>query len=225
MPSSPSAWRCIVVGLLFKVAAVPFHQWTPDVYQGAPTAVTAFMAATVKIAAFGALLRVHVRRLRRHALGLGADDVDHRRPHDARRLDHRDHPDRHQADARVLVDRAGRLHPHRRHRRLGGGPRVVAVLPGGVRLHDDRRLRDRLDGARRVRRGHPPVEVGRPGQEVARRGGGLLPVPARRSPASRSRAASSPSSASSRPRSAAVRPGWSSSVSSPASSRRSSTSA
>ncbi len=48
----------IVVGLLFKVAAVPFHQWTPDVYQGSPTAVTAFMGATVKIAAFGALLRV-----------------------------------------------------------------------------------------------------------------------------------------------------------------------
>ena len=48
----------VVAGLLFKVAAVPFHQWTPDVYQGAPTAVTGFMAATVKIAAFGALLRV-----------------------------------------------------------------------------------------------------------------------------------------------------------------------
>jgi NADH-quinone oxidoreductase subunit N len=48
----------VVVGLLFKVAAVPFHQWTPDVYQGAPTAVTAFMGATVKIAAFGALLRL-----------------------------------------------------------------------------------------------------------------------------------------------------------------------
>lgn len=48
----------LTVGLLFKIAAVPFHQWTPDVYQGAPTAVTGFMAATVKIAAFGALLRV-----------------------------------------------------------------------------------------------------------------------------------------------------------------------
>jgi NADH-quinone oxidoreductase subunit N len=48
----------LMVGLLFKVAAVPFHQWTPDVYQGAPTPVTGFMAATVKIAAFGALLRV-----------------------------------------------------------------------------------------------------------------------------------------------------------------------
>jgi len=46
------------VGLLFKVGAVPFHSWTPDVYQGAPTPVTAFMAACTKVAAFGALLRV-----------------------------------------------------------------------------------------------------------------------------------------------------------------------
>ncbi|MDQ3484389.1 MAG: NADH-quinone oxidoreductase subunit NuoN [Actinomycetota bacterium] len=45
-------------GLLFKVGAVPFHAWTPDVYQGAPTAVTAFMAACTKVAAFGALLRL-----------------------------------------------------------------------------------------------------------------------------------------------------------------------
>ena len=48
----------LAVGLLFKVAAVPFHQWTPDVYQGAPTPITAFMATCVKVAAFGALLRV-----------------------------------------------------------------------------------------------------------------------------------------------------------------------
>jgi len=48
----------VLIGLLFKVGAVPFHQWVPDVYQGAPTAVTGFMAATVKIAAFGALLRI-----------------------------------------------------------------------------------------------------------------------------------------------------------------------
>jgi len=46
------------VGLLFKVGAVPFHAWTPDVYQGAPTAVTAFMAAATKVAAFGAMLRI-----------------------------------------------------------------------------------------------------------------------------------------------------------------------
>jgi NADH-quinone oxidoreductase subunit N len=48
----------IIVGLGFKVAAVPFHMWTPDVYQGAPSAVTAFMAAGAKIAGFAALLRV-----------------------------------------------------------------------------------------------------------------------------------------------------------------------
>ena len=47
----------VVIGLLFKVGAVPFHQWVPDVYQGSPSAVTAFMAAAVKVAAFGALLR------------------------------------------------------------------------------------------------------------------------------------------------------------------------
>ena len=48
----------LAIGLLFKAAAVPFHVWTPDVYQGAPTPVTAFMAACTKVAAFGALLRV-----------------------------------------------------------------------------------------------------------------------------------------------------------------------
>ena len=48
----------LAVGLLFKVGAAPFHTWTPDVYQGAPTPVTGFMAACTKVAAFGALLRV-----------------------------------------------------------------------------------------------------------------------------------------------------------------------
>jgi NADH-quinone oxidoreductase subunit N len=48
----------LVVGLLFKIGAVPFQAWTPDVYQGSPTPVTALMASCTKIAAFGALLRV-----------------------------------------------------------------------------------------------------------------------------------------------------------------------
>lgn len=48
----------IAVAMLFKVGAAPFHSWTPDVYQGAPTVVTAFMAAATKVAAFGALLRL-----------------------------------------------------------------------------------------------------------------------------------------------------------------------
>lgn len=49
-----------LVGLGFKVAAVPFHMWTPDVYQGAPTAVTAFMSVGAKAGGFAALLRVFV---------------------------------------------------------------------------------------------------------------------------------------------------------------------
>ncbi len=48
----------LAIGLLFKAAAVPFHVWTPDVYQGAPTPITALMAACTKVAAFGGLLRV-----------------------------------------------------------------------------------------------------------------------------------------------------------------------
>ena len=50
----------LAIGFAFKVSAVPFHMWTPDVYEGAPAPVTAFMSATVKTAAFVAFLRVFV---------------------------------------------------------------------------------------------------------------------------------------------------------------------
>jgi NADH-quinone oxidoreductase subunit N len=53
-----SGLALLLVGLLFKAGIAPFHSWTPDVYQGAPTPVTGFMAACTKVAAFGALLRV-----------------------------------------------------------------------------------------------------------------------------------------------------------------------
>jgi NADH-quinone oxidoreductase subunit N len=52
------AFVFLVVGFAFKVGAVPFHMWTPDVYQGAPTPVTAYMSAATKTAAFLALIRV-----------------------------------------------------------------------------------------------------------------------------------------------------------------------
>ncbi len=61
----------LAVGLLFKVSAVPFHSWTPDVYQGAPTAITGFMAACTKVAAFGAMLRLFY-------VGFGGASVDWR---------------------------------------------------------------------------------------------------------------------------------------------------
>ena len=56
----------LIVGLGFKVAAVPFHVWTPDVYQGAPNHVTAFMASVGKAAAFAAMVRVLVIALPAH---------------------------------------------------------------------------------------------------------------------------------------------------------------
>ncbi len=52
------AFALLAVGFAFKVSAAPFHMWTPDVYQGAPTPVTAFMSAATKVAAFLALIRV-----------------------------------------------------------------------------------------------------------------------------------------------------------------------
>lgn len=50
----------VMVGLLFKVGAAPFHAWTPDVYQGAPTPITGFMAAAVKVAAFATMVRIYL---------------------------------------------------------------------------------------------------------------------------------------------------------------------
>ncbi|HYH52415.1 MAG TPA: NADH-quinone oxidoreductase subunit N [Acidimicrobiia bacterium] len=64
-----AGFALILVGLGFKVAAVPFHMWTPDVYQGSPTPVTGFMAAGAKAAGFAALLRVFVS-------GFGAYSAD-----------------------------------------------------------------------------------------------------------------------------------------------------
>ena len=68
----------LLVGLGFKVAAVPFHMWTPDVYQGSPTPVTGFMAAAAKTAGFAALLRIFFAgfgtlraRLAAHGVGPG----------------------------------------------------------------------------------------------------------------------------------------------------------
>lgn len=58
MPLLLAGAALILVGFSFKVGAVPFHMWTPDVYQGSPTSVTAFMAAGAKAAGFSVLLRI-----------------------------------------------------------------------------------------------------------------------------------------------------------------------
>lgn len=62
----------VTVGLLFKVGAVPFHAWTPDVYTGAPTPITGFMAACTKVAAVAALVEV----LYRISIGVGGISPD-----------------------------------------------------------------------------------------------------------------------------------------------------
>ena len=106
--------------MLFKVGAVPFHSWIPDVYQGAPTPITAFMAAATKIAAFGALLRIFYVALPGLARRLAPGDVGDRDPHDGGGRRHRGHADRHQAHAGVLV----------------GGAHAGFILTGVIALND-----------------------------------------------------------------------------------------
>jgi NADH-quinone oxidoreductase subunit N len=57
-PMSLIAMMTLAAGLFFKIAAVPFHQWTPDAYEGAPTSITAFMSVAVKAASFAVMVRV-----------------------------------------------------------------------------------------------------------------------------------------------------------------------
>jgi NADH-quinone oxidoreductase subunit N len=65
----------VLIGLGFKAALVPFHMWTPDVYEGAPTSASAYMACTAKVAAFAALLRFLWAMAPAHAFWLGAVEV------------------------------------------------------------------------------------------------------------------------------------------------------
>ena len=150
----------VLMGLLFKVGAVPFHMWTPDVYQGAPTPVTGFMAAATKVAAFGALLRllyVVLPGLRwdwRPVMWgvaivtmLGGAIVAITQTDIKRLL------------AYSSIAHAGFI--------LAGviatspdGRLVGAVLPGRLLVRDAGRLRGGHAGAGRGRRGDAPVQVG-----------------------------------------------------------------
>ena len=135
----------LLVGLGFKVAAVPFHMWTPDVYQGAPTPVTAFMASATKAAGVRRAA-AHLRRRVPHVprptgsrsvWGLAVLTL-------VRRQHRRAAADRPEAPARVLVDRARRLRAHRRSRPgTPQGPRGRALLPVRLRVHGDRLVRGR----------------------------------------------------------------------------------
>ena len=139
----------LLVGLGFKVAAVPFHFWTPDVYQGAPTPVTAFMASAGKAAAFAAMLRVLLVALPnfsddyRPVVWVLAVLTRRRRLGDGGRADQR------QAHARVLVDQPRRLHArrrrgcgaHRRSARRNDGRSAVLLYLLHLRGARDRHVR------------------------------------------------------------------------------------
>ena len=186
-PCCSAGSRCSSSACCSRASVGPFHTWTPDVYQGAPTPVTAFMAACTKVAAFGAhparaaswrsatpagsgagvLWAVAIVSMVIGAvLGLTQTDIKRMVAYSS------------VAHAGLPADR-GDGH-HRRRARL-----EHAVLPAGLRLHHARGLRCDQPGARRGRRGHPPLAVGGPGEAVAGGGGGDDVPAARASPASR----------------------------------------
>ena len=119
----------IIAGLAFKASAAPFHMWTPDVYEGAPTPVTAFMSAATKAVA----LVVTLRDPRDGVPGAVRDLVD--RDRRARRDLARDRQPRRpgaterQAAARLLVRLAGRLHADRDRGRQRARRQGAALLP------------------------------------------------------------------------------------------------
>ena len=144
-----------VAGLCFKASVAPFHQWTPDVYEGAPTPITAFMAVATKVAALGVFLRLFdVALIEAHsswgpavavlaAITIVVGNVGALEPVLA------------EADARLLLGRPGRLHARRRRRRHQAGRAGDRVLPGGVPVHEHGRVRrDRRARARDRPRRH-----------------------------------------------------------------------
>ena len=131
----------LLVGFGFKIASVPFHMWAPDVYEGAPTTVTALMAAGVKAAAFGALLRVFGQALPALAAdwqpavaALAIVTMVVGQPGGARAVEPEAHAGLLVGGARGLP--AGGRRGRARDRRGGG-----AVLPRGLRGGEPGRLR------------------------------------------------------------------------------------
>ena len=102
----------VAVGLLFKVSAAPFHAWTPRRVPGCADRGDRVHGGVHEACGVRRAAADLLRLARRRAMGLAADDVDRRGTDDGDRLDHRDHPDRHQADAGVLLDRPRRLPDH-----------------------------------------------------------------------------------------------------------------
>ena len=148
----------VAAGVFFKIAAVPFHQWAPDVYEGAPTSITAYVSVASKAASFALLLRLFLTVfwpvrvdwvMLMATVAVLSHDHRHARRH---------HAEQHQAPARLFFDHAGRLHPPRlrglrESRRLAQSARPAShgVLSTRLRLLQHRRVR-RRDGAAPQRR-------------------------------------------------------------------------
>ena len=106
----------LLAGLCFKVSAVPFHMWTPDVYEGAPTPVTAFFASAPKVAALAVFTRVALTAFPGIVVAMAADRGVRRDRLDGAGLVRRHRPEEHQAPDGLFVDRpyglcAGRALP------------------------------------------------------------------------------------------------------------------
>ena len=93
-PISLMAMITLSAGMFFKIAAVPFHQWTPDAYEGAPTSITAFMSVAVKAASFAMMVRIFMVAIYPLASALGADPDGCFRHDDDGRQHRRDDADR-----------------------------------------------------------------------------------------------------------------------------------
>jgi hypothetical protein len=150
------------LGLFFKIGAVPFQSWKPDVYQGAPTPVTALMASCTLVSAFGALLRVFYVAFgqlswswRPAMIGIAiltmlvGSIVAIT-----------------QTDVKRLLDRTGRIRTHWSGRSEHGRPVQQHVLPGCVWSGGRRRVRRGDAGPRPGGRGGAPVPLGRAGQAL-----------------------------------------------------------
>ncbi len=118
----------LFAGFAFKMSAAPFHMWTPDVYEGAPTPVTAFFASAPKMAAVAVTVRVVDDRLSRHHAAMAADHRLHLDPVDGARRLRRDRPGQHQAADGLFLDRPCRLRA-RRPRGRHGRPASSASWP------------------------------------------------------------------------------------------------
>ena len=141
----------LLVGFGFKIAAAPFHVWTPDVYEGSPTTITAFMAVGVKAAAFAAFAPRLFAYPRRGPYRVGGRGVGDCRADDDGRQPDGPGPDQYQAYAGVFECGSRRLCAGRHGGRQRPGRCGLDVLSGCLRLYEPGRVRGGacLESARR----------------------------------------------------------------------------